>query len=61
MMDWEKILWALALGAMILLLWPQAKRMLAESRKAEPGEWAGVILPLLGVVALVFLLVMLVR
>ena len=61
MMDWEKILWALALGAMILLLWPQAKRMLAESRKAEPWEWAGVILPLLGVVALVVLMVMLVR
>ncbi len=60
-MDWTKILWALALGAMILLLWPQAKRMLAESRKAEPGEWAGVILPLALVAGLVAVLVLLVR
>ena len=59
-MDWMKIGSALLLGAMILLLWPRAKQMMSESRKAEAGEWQGVLLPILAVVGFVVLLVMLV-
>ena len=59
-MDWMKIGSALLLGAMILFLWPRAKQMMANTRKAEPGEWLGVLLPLLGVVGFVILLIMMV-
>jgi hypothetical protein len=59
-MDWMKILWAVALGGMILLLWPQAKRMLKESPKAERGDWQAVVVPLALVVGFVVLLILLV-
>jgi hypothetical protein len=59
-MDWLQIISALLLLTMIVLLWPQAKRMMAESRKAESGEWMGVILPLLAVAGFVALLVALI-
>ncbi len=60
-MDWMKIGSALLLGAMVLVLWPQARRMMKETRKAEPGEWQGALLPLLAVVGFIVLLVILVR
>ncbi|HHH38076.1 MAG TPA: hypothetical protein ENK50_00660 [Sedimenticola sp.] len=59
-MDWMKIGSAMLLIAMIIFLWPRAKQMLKESRKAEPGEWMGVVLPILAVAGFVVLLVMLV-
>jgi len=59
-MDWMKIGSALLLGAMILFLWPRAKQMMQNSRKAEPGEWQGVLLPILAVVGFVILLAMIV-
>ena len=60
-MDWMKIGSALFVGAMILFLWPQAKRMMKESRKAEAGEWTSVLLVFLAVAGFVVLLVMMVR
>ncbi len=59
-MDWMKIGSAILLGAMIMFLWPRAKQMMKESRKAEPGEWQSVLLPILAVVGFVVLLVMMV-
>jgi hypothetical protein len=48
------------LGAMILFLWPRAKQVMQETRKAEQGEWMGAILPILAVLGFVALLVMMV-
>ncbi len=59
-MDWMKIMAALLLVTMIVVLWPNAKRMLAESRKAEAGEWMSVVLPLVAVAGFVVLLIMMV-
>jgi hypothetical protein len=59
-MDWMKLIWAIAIGGVILLLWPQAKQMFKHSPKAEKGDWQAVILPLAAVVGFVILLIMLV-
>ena len=59
-MDWMKIGSAILLGAMIVYLWPRAKQMMKESRKAEAGEWRSVLLPILAVAGFVVLLVMMV-
>jgi len=59
-MDWMQIGSAILLGAMIVFLWPRAKQMLKETRKAEAGEWQSAILPILAVIGFVALLVMLV-
>ena len=59
-MDWMKIFSALLLVAMIVVLWPNAKKMMTESRKAESGEWMGVVLPLAAVAGFIVLLVMMV-
>ena len=59
-MDWMKIGSAILLGMMIIFLWPRAKQMLKETRKAEAGEWQSAILPILAVMGFVVLLVMMV-
>ncbi len=59
-MDWMKIGSAILLGTMIVFLWPRAKQMLKETRKAEAGEWQSAILPILAVMGFVALLVMMV-
>ena len=58
---WMKIGSALLLGTMIVMLWPQAKRMMRESRKAEAGEWRSAIIPVLLVMLFVAFLIMSVR
>ena len=45
---------------MIVFLWPRARQMMSETRKAEPGEWQSAILPILAVVGFVILLIMMV-
>jgi hypothetical protein len=60
MSTWEMILLgAIALG---VLIWagPGVKVMLEQSRKAESRDWAGLLLPLLLVVAFVVFLIMMV-
>lgn len=59
-MDWMKIVWAIAIGGMILLLWPNAKRMFKMSPKAEKGDWQAVVIPLAFVVGFVALLILMV-
>ena len=56
---WQKILWALTLGAMVVFLLPRAKEMLAQSAQAENKDWKGVIFPSAMVVLFVILLIML--
>ena len=60
-MDWMKWGMALLIGAMIVLLLPQAKQMMQQSREATGADWKGVLLPLLAVVGFVILLIALVR
>ncbi len=59
-MDWEKVLAGIAAVVILFLFYPGVKRALAESRKAEKGDWAGVLWPLLLVVAFVLLLIQMV-
>lgn len=56
MEDWTKWLWALLIGAMIVLLLPRAKAMVRESPKARAGDWQGVVIPILLVIGFVLLL-----
>ncbi|MCP3668161.1 MAG: hypothetical protein GY696_37685 [Gammaproteobacteria bacterium] len=59
-MDWMKIGSAVLIGMMILFLLPRAKQMLTQSPEAKPGDWQGVILPILAVAGFVVLLIALV-
>ncbi len=59
-MDWMKIGSAILLIAMIAVIYPNAKRMLTDSPKAEKGDWMSVVVPILAVVGFVVLLTMLV-
>ena len=51
---------AVLLALMLVLLFPRAKQMLANSRPAEPGDWRAFLLPLVAVVLFVLLLMKLV-
>ncbi len=59
-MGWMEIISAVALGAMVLYLLPRAKQMIANSPKAEKGDWQAAIIPILCVMGFVFLLVQMV-
>lgn len=59
-MEWMKILSALALGAMLVLLFPRARRMMNESPAAKPGDWGAALVPIVLVVGFVLLLMSLV-
>jgi|TARA_B110000196_G_C20820893_1_gene509111 hypothetical protein len=59
-MDWMKIGSAVLLVAMMIYIWPSAKRMLHESPEAESGDWRSVVLPILAVIGFVLLLISLV-
>jgi hypothetical protein len=60
MSTWEMV--ALAAIALAVLFWsgPGIKAMLAQSRQAKERDWAGLLVPLLLVVAFVLLLIKLV-
>ncbi len=51
---------ALLLGAFIIMLIPQTRRMLAEQREAGPGDWPSFLLPILAVAGFIALLMWLV-
>lgn len=59
-MDWMKIGSAILLVTMIVVIWPNAKRMLTNSPKAEKGDWMSVVVPILAVIGFIVLLTMLV-
>lgn len=60
-MDWMKWGSALLIGAMIVLLFPRAKQMMAQSREATSADWKGLLVPLLAVIGFVVLLILSVR
>ena len=47
---------AILIGGMILLFFPNAKRMMKESPEAEKGDWEGFLIPVALVAAFVLLL-----
>lgn len=57
-MDWIEILSLLFLVMMAVVIFPRAKHLISNSRKAESGEWMGALLPILAVVAFVVFLMM---
>ncbi len=56
-MDWMKIFSALFLIMMIVYLFPRAKGMLKNSPKASSNDLVAVLIPLVLVMAFVFLLI----
>ena len=59
-MDWQEVLWALVLGAMLVVLFPRARQMLKESPEGSGSDWMAALIPLALVGAFIVLLVMLV-
>ncbi len=60
-MEWIiKIGWAVLLGMMLLILWPQAKRLLTDSPRASSGDWGSALVPIAIVLLFVLLLMQLV-
>ncbi len=57
---WMKIGSALLLGMMLIMIWPNAKRMMKESPKGSAEDWKGAIIPLVLVALFVILLIMIV-
>jgi hypothetical protein len=58
---WEKILVGIIAVLVILWVMPGMRERLRRSRVAGPGDWRGVVGPLLAVVVFVLVLIMLVR
>lgn len=56
-----KITAAVALGLMLMALWPVYKEWQAHGPKAQKGDWQAAILPLSAVILLVVLLILAVR
>jgi len=57
---WLKIGSAILIVMMVAFLWPSAKHMMENSRKAEPGEWQGMLMPIVLVLLFVAFLMWLV-
>ena len=60
-MGWEKIGTALLLGAMLIFIFPRMRHALNNSPKGSAGDWKGVLIPIVLVIAFVVVLIMLVR
>ena len=60
-MDWTNIMFVLVLGAMVIFLWPNAKRMLKNSPKGSGDDWRGFLIPMLAIVLFIVFLVMMTR
>ncbi|MCK5336829.1 MAG: hypothetical protein KAQ67_11735 [Gammaproteobacteria bacterium] len=60
-MDWIQITSVLFLVAMAVFLFPRVKHAVANSPKAEKGDWMSIILPIAAVIGFVILLIMMVQ
>lgn len=60
-MDWMQITSVLFLGAMAFFLFPRVKQAIANSPKAEKGDWMSFIIPIAAVIGFVILLIMMVQ
>ncbi len=61
METWMKIGYALALGAMVLMLFPRLKSIMKNTPKATGNDWISVLLPIVGVILFVLFLISMVR
>ena len=59
-MDWIQIGSALFMLAMVIFLFPYAKRAVENSPKGSASDWMGFVLPMVAVVAFIILLIALV-
>lgn len=57
---WTQIGTLILAVVILVIFWPRAAQMLRDSRKAEPGDWQGLLLPVGAVAVFVFLLIWLV-
>jgi flagellar biogenesis protein FliO len=60
-MDWMKILSAVAIIAMMVLIWPSVKHATQNAPKGSMKDWMAFIKPMLLVIGFIILLIMLVR
>jgi hypothetical protein len=58
---WMKIGSALLLVMMLVMIWPNARRMVKESPKGTTEDWKGALIPLALVAGFIVLLIMAVR
>ena len=59
--DWTKWIWAAAIIMMIVVAFPAAKHWLQHGPRGDASDWKAAIIPLVLVVAFVFLLITMVR
>lgn len=59
-MNWMQITSIIFLGAMAVFLYPRVKHAVANSPKAEKGDWVSFIIPIAAVIGFVILLIMMV-
>ena len=59
-MDWVKIGSAVLMGAMLIYLFPRARKKVENSPKGTMKEWMGFIVPMAAVVFFIILLIALV-
>ncbi|MDH5548085.1 MAG: hypothetical protein OEZ43_21110 [Gammaproteobacteria bacterium] len=59
--DWMKILSAIFIVMMLVYLFPRAKQMFQDSKKATTKDWQSALIPLAMVVLFIVFLVMSVR
>lgn len=59
-MDWMQIIWAVAIGAMIIMFLPRARHMVENSPKGSMKDWMGYIMPMAAIVLFIILLIALV-
>jgi len=56
-----KVAYALALGALVVMLYPRLKTALKHSPKATGSDWSSVLIPIAGVILFVLFLISMVR
>ena len=56
-MDWEQIVWAIALGGLMVFLFPRMRAAMKNSPEGESSDWMAALIPLALVGAFVALLI----
>ena len=56
-MEWEQIIWALALAALLVFVFPRMRAAMKNSPEGESSDWMAALIPLALVGAFVALLV----
>lgn len=59
-MDWQQIVWAILIGAMIVMVFPRVKRALDDSPEGSTSDWLSALIPIALVGGFIALLVVMV-